>query len=145
MPQLQRLALAGSQQSLQRAASFINLQSLCLFEQRATSWDLSCCTGLTEPRLTIPTYFQHLSLPHGQDVQLQALSACEDESSERRNEDFVLQHLASASKLTSLEFYVTYPGTLRDGPGLYKCHICKKLSLSVCSAPCQNSGCLIHS
>ena len=92
-----------------------SLQTFDLRWQQAPSWDLSCCTRLTELSLSIPLYFQRLSLPHGDHVQLQGLKACNSATTERGNEDFVLEHFTSASKLTCLVFIATYPSNLRDG------------------------------
>lgn len=118
MPQLQNLALLDAGESLQRAANFVNLQTLDLRQQQAPSWDLCCCTRLTELSLSIPAHFQRLCLTHGHDVQLQVLKACNmySAASERGNEDFVLEHLTCASKLSCLAFIATYPSNLRDGP-----------------------------
>lgn len=92
MPRLQTLMITCSiMRSLQRAASYVNLQNLNVRHQWATSWDLSCCTRLTDLSLDIPAHFQQLSLPHGQSVQLQKFSCARNkghDSANRGNEDF---------------------------------------------------------
>ena len=145
IPHLQSLDLRNAQESLQRAASFVNLQTLELNNQWETSWDLSCCTGLTKLSLSIPPHFQRLSLPLGRDVQLQVLTAFSGVEMERGNERFVLEHLAFASKLTGLAFITTYPSNLRGG--LWPFYMPRLQNVSVQSRIlfCQNSGCLTHS
>ena len=112
---LHTFQLIGCADFSSMVANFTNMQKLCL-EGRASKVDLSCCTQLMQIEMKyIHIHLQQLALPCGNDVHLQNLFLKHDawDLGSDGNHHFVLQHLASASQLTSLSLCNVYPSKFR--------------------------------
>ena len=96
-----------------RAPNLCNLQNLTL-TGTAQSFDLTCCTQLTLLDLTVHHLVsQHLTLPHGDHVQLQQLCL----QGRKWDLQLVLDNLCFATQLTSLDFSQVYPSNLQSDKG----------------------------
>ena len=107
---LHRLTLLGCEHfPSSRAPNLCNVQNLTLTGP-AKSFDLTCCTQLTWLDLAVHhTVSQHLTLPHGDRVQLQHLCL----QGRTWGQQFVLDNLGFATKLTSLDLSQVYPSNLQ--------------------------------
>ena len=96
-----------------RAPNLCNVHNLTL-TGTAKSFNLTRYTQLTLLDLTVqPTVSQHLTLPHGDRVQLQHLCL----QGRAGGQQFVLDNLGFATKLTSLDFSQVYPSNLQSHNG----------------------------
>ena len=96
-----------------RAPNLCSLQKLTL-RGSAKSFDLTCCTQLTLLDLAVHHNSQHLVLPYGDKVQLNDLCL---HGQTRQDQQFVLDNLSFASKLTCLDFSQVYPSNLQSHNG----------------------------
>lgn len=115
LPCLTKLRLHSCCISPKIAASFTNLQELCLHfrDTPVEAVDLSCCSQLHRLELdNVSTALQQLALPHGPNVQLQKLSLIGD----GENDTVVSENLSYASSLAHFEVCRVSPSNMcEDG------------------------------